>query len=222
MDLAENLARRGYATAVMKYTLGEINGSTWLQSFLDMKAAVKFFKKYATEYEIDPNNIFTGGWSTGAQLALYTSHMDIVEFENIQQETIHTILDTEIEEHGVEPALYESFTSDVKGNILLMPYAWEEDFIDDNGPATLMIANPNSTFNDGTPVWGEIFSGGISQIGPDLMLAEFENHNYVDGQNVELILTSPGLDNVMDHINYTPLAASYFDDIAEFIERNLD
>ena len=219
--LATDLAKRGYALAVVNYTVNQQNGETWLKSIKDFKVAIKFFKKYADDYNIDPENIFTGGWSTGAQLAMYAQHLELEEYENFSQSLIHTILDPEIDRLGYEPSIYPEYANDVKGNLLLMPFSWKEDFLDNEGP-TMMIANERSTFNDGTQIWGEdIVAGGLTHQGPDMMKVKFEELGLTEGKDLEWIITDPSLDTEVSHINYTPLHASHYNAIADFLKRNL-
>ena len=219
--LADNLAKRGYGVAVVNYTVNQQDGETWLKSIQDFKVAIKYFKKYALDYGIDQENIFSGGWSTGAQLAMYTQHLQREEYLSFDQDLIRLILDPAIEQFGFEPSTYSAYSSEVKGNLLMMPFAWAEDFFDNAGP-TLMIANRKSEFNDGTLIWGsEISVGGLKHIGPDAMKSSFEELGLVDGDDLELIITDPSLDNLVSHINYTSLHASHFDEIASFFQRSL-
>lgn len=223
--LSKNLAARGYAVAVVNYTINQQDGETWLKSLHDFKVAIKYFKKYSQDFGIDKEKIFTGGWSTGAQLAMYAQHLSEEEYKSFDQQLLHSILDPEIQRYGFEPTLYSEYTAKVRGNILMMPFAWKEEFFDNEGP-TLMIANQNSKFDDGTIIWGDsIVVGGLRHIGPDKMKEQFVDLGYVDKADLEMIITDSSLDPVnnisMGHINYTPLDPSHFDAIAAFFHRNL-
>lgn len=226
--LAIDLARRGYAVGYLRYTVAGQDGDTYVRSLHDMMMAVQYFRSNAEELKIDPENIFTGGWSTGAQLAMYAGHASESEFESFEQEIIHTITDAAFEEHGFSPEEFQGVSYDIKGNLLLMPYAWDEDFFDADGPAVMMIANPESHFTDGTKMLGTFTldpntSKALDHIGPDLMFDRLVEAGYTDGGNLEMILTNPSdLTMSWNHINAHSLDPVYFNDIAEFFKRNMD
>lgn len=223
-EMCRDLASRGYATALMDYTI-DTDGPTaevWLQSLKDMKVAIKYFKKNAADFEIDPDNIFVGGWSTGAQLALYATQLDVDEIQTMDQEILHLLLDDLVEAEGIEPSMYTEYSSEVKGTLLLLPYAWNEDFLDKEG-SVMMIANRKSHFADDVVIWGPDFESlGIKQIGPDVMYDKFIELGYNDNDDLDFIITDPSLDTQVSHFNYTPLHESHFDDIALYFQRNLD
>lgn len=221
--LASDLAKRGYVVAVVQYTVGSQNAEVWMQSYLDTKIAVRFFKKNAETYRIDPAQIFTGGWSSGAQLAMYTAHLSIDEYENFSQPFLRNVMDPAVTKYGFDPSVYSEYSDDVKGNLLLMPYAWDETFFDADGPAVMMIANENSILGDGTRIWDTFMQNGISHIGPDVMFERLLSAGYVDGENLELILTDTNeLTRSWSYVNYHSLDPVYFDAIAKFFKRNLD
>ena len=79
LQICTYFAQRGYVCASIDYRLGEPDGSdsSQLQAVFrgvqDMKAAVRFFYKDAwtlNQYHIDTNQIFIGGVSAGAFIAL--------------------------------------------------------------------------------------------------------------------------------------------------------
>ncbi len=82
IEVARNLAKRGYVVAVASYRSGW-NPATTIQAVAreqllkatyrglqDMRACVRFFKNNATTYKIDPNKIVIGGQGTGGYIAL--------------------------------------------------------------------------------------------------------------------------------------------------------
>jgi acetyl esterase/lipase len=97
-DLCRAFALKGYATATIDYRLVPpgagcpsffpncnqvlVAGSrAWLADQIvrassDMKAAVRFFRRYATTYRIDPTRIIVAGYSAGAITALQTAYID--------------------------------------------------------------------------------------------------------------------------------------------------
>lgn len=80
--LCDSFARKGYVTATLDYRKGFnplSNGSAEravYRGIQDGKAAVRFFKEKAAVYGIDTNNIFFGGMSAGAFMALHVAYMD--------------------------------------------------------------------------------------------------------------------------------------------------
>jgi para-nitrobenzyl esterase len=88
--LCRNYARRGYVTASIEYRLGNafamfMDSSVAIDEVVkaisDGKAAIRFFvKDRATinKYKIDTNNIFIGGNSAGAVLAMQLAYIDSV------------------------------------------------------------------------------------------------------------------------------------------------
>lgn len=80
--LCDSFARKGYITASIAYRKGFNPLGTGsaeravYRGIQDGKAAVRFFKEYATTYGIDTNNIFFGGMSAGGYIALHVGYMD--------------------------------------------------------------------------------------------------------------------------------------------------
>ncbi|RZK59891.1 MAG: T9SS type A sorting domain-containing protein, partial [Hymenobacter sp.] len=87
-DLCQAFALKGYATATIDYRLlppasayaaltdPTILADEIVKASSDMKAAVRFFRRYATTYRIDPNAIIVAGYSAGAVTALQTAYTD--------------------------------------------------------------------------------------------------------------------------------------------------
>jgi len=79
----KSFAKRGYVTSSINYRLG-INktrtdtdyAEAMLRAVQDAKAAVRFFRKHADQYGIDPNQIFISGGSAGSMTALQLAFMD--------------------------------------------------------------------------------------------------------------------------------------------------
>lgn len=87
VDLCNRFARMGYVTASINYTLGfdafppnpESAARTVVRSVHEMKAAVRYFRKDAAtvnQFRIDPDNVFVGGSSAGAFIALHLAYVD--------------------------------------------------------------------------------------------------------------------------------------------------
>lgn len=97
-DLCQAFARKGYATATIDYRLVPAGAGCpsgfpncnqlavfssrarladqIVRASSDMKAAVRFFRRYATTYRIDPTRIIVAGYSAGAITALQTAYLD--------------------------------------------------------------------------------------------------------------------------------------------------
>jgi acetyl esterase/lipase len=80
--LADTLAHWGYVTASIEYRLGFNVGSpsslkraVW-RGAQDMSAAIRFFRKNANWFQIDPERVFVGGSSAGALCALHSTFVD--------------------------------------------------------------------------------------------------------------------------------------------------
>ena len=84
--MAQELAKRGFVTAVIDYRLGmnifdeELSKRAVYRGVQDARSAVRFFKANAAgtnSYRIDPNNIYIGGHSAGAFLATHNAYLDM-------------------------------------------------------------------------------------------------------------------------------------------------
>ena len=82
VKLCEAFARRGFVTASIDYRLGMNIGDEELakravyRALQDGRSAVRFFRKNATKYNVDPNQIYISGHSAGAFLAYHTAYLD--------------------------------------------------------------------------------------------------------------------------------------------------
>lgn len=78
--LCKDFARRGYVTASIDYRKFRIDYPSLLKAayvaIQDGKAAVRFFKAHAAEYQINSDYIFFGGVSAGAIMALHVGFLD--------------------------------------------------------------------------------------------------------------------------------------------------
>lgn len=92
-DLQEYFAKRGYAMATIdhRYSYVPEDGSSTFppnrihpkgkfpDHIVDVKAAIRWLRAHATEYNIDPDNVATWGSSSGAHLAALAGVVDDVE-----------------------------------------------------------------------------------------------------------------------------------------------
>lgn len=80
--LAQGLARRGYVVASIDYRLGmslydqELGARSVYRAIQDSRSAVRFFRANAETYNIDPDNIFIGGHSSGAFVAMHNVYLE--------------------------------------------------------------------------------------------------------------------------------------------------
>lgn len=89
VTLCRKYAKLGYVTASINYRLGfegflpnaNTATETVYRATADMRAAIRYFRKDASTtnaYKIDTNNIFAGGVSAGAFIALHLAYLDEV------------------------------------------------------------------------------------------------------------------------------------------------
>lgn len=83
--LADTLAHWGFVTASIEYRLGfnilspsSLKRAVW-RGAQDMSAAIRFFRKNAAWFDIDPDRIFSGGSSAGAFCAIHSAFVDHTE-----------------------------------------------------------------------------------------------------------------------------------------------
>jgi len=72
-SIAEFLAQNGYVAMSINYLLSTKTKPSWPQNLYDCKAAVRFLRKNASLYHIDPQKIALVGFSAGAHLAALTT-----------------------------------------------------------------------------------------------------------------------------------------------------
>jgi acetyl esterase/lipase len=76
----DSFARRGYAVASINYRLDSVNtglsNRAIINAMHDAKAAIRFFKTYATLFKVDSNIIFIGGESAGAITAMNAAYIN--------------------------------------------------------------------------------------------------------------------------------------------------
>lgn len=82
IKLCEAFAKRGFVTATIDYRIGmnigdkELSKRAVYRALQDGRSAVRFFRKNATSYGIDPNQIYISGHSAGAFLAYQSVYLD--------------------------------------------------------------------------------------------------------------------------------------------------
>ncbi|MCB9266774.1 MAG: alpha/beta hydrolase fold domain-containing protein [Lewinellaceae bacterium] len=83
VPMAQQLAKRGYVTAAVEYRLSP--EAPYPAAVYDLKAALRWLRAHAADYQLDPSKIAALGCSAGAQLASLlgtTNGMEKFEGEN--------------------------------------------------------------------------------------------------------------------------------------------
>ncbi|MEQ8809603.1 MAG: alpha/beta hydrolase [Imperialibacter sp.] len=73
---AKYLAKRGMVCFLADYRTENKNGTTPFEALKDAKSAMRFVRKNARRFSIDPNRIVAGGGSAGGHLAAATAVID--------------------------------------------------------------------------------------------------------------------------------------------------
>jgi hypothetical protein len=82
VKLCQAYAKRGFVTASIDYRLGmnisniELSKRAVYRAIQDGRSAVRFFRKNATTYKVNPNKIFIAGHSSGGFIALHNIYLD--------------------------------------------------------------------------------------------------------------------------------------------------
>ena len=125
VGLCQDLAHKGYVTVSIDYTLVPLAMFTNLENYdsaaievfrsiSDAKAAVRYMKEYASTYGVDTGNVFIGGNSAGAVLAMHYIYIDsLTELSDTFQSLVAMV--GGIEGNSGNPG----YSSSVKGCISL-------------------------------------------------------------------------------------------------------
>ena len=192
VSLGEAFAKRGYVVASISYRLMTILdlifSSTTLngvaKALSDGKAAIRYFRKSVVEgneYNIDPNQIYFGGNSAGAIIAIHAAFMQEVEVEDPE-------LIVAMENNGGFEGNSGNlgFSSDVRGAISLAGGIANLDFINPSDFNSLLITchgdlDNTVVYDCGEPLSGvvpiELCGGGA--ILEHSSLIGFENHHHL-------------------------------------------
>ena len=88
-ELARRLSSYGFVVATAKYRNGIGNATANLmRGMVDSKAAVRYLRASAMTYGIDPNQIFVGGWSSGAYNALTHGYWQAEDVPDLLMDTV--------------------------------------------------------------------------------------------------------------------------------------
>lgn len=103
-ELAERLSSYGFVVATARYRngIGDATANI-LRGMVDSKTAIRYLRSNSDNWEINPNQIFTGGWSSGAYNALIHAYWQ-------ESDVPQPLLDMVI------PSLIGSWEGDQQGN----------------------------------------------------------------------------------------------------------
>ncbi len=196
---ARDLCKRGFVSASIDYRLLNFFATgipDSLQAFdiavkamSDMKAAVRHLREDAdtdNQFRIDPDNIYVGGLSAGAIVALTTA---LVQEDDIVQDHVREIIDLNggIEGNsGDEDNL--SYSSEVQGAISLSGAVYSLDWLDENDPPVVAIHGDNDQTVAYDYGFANIFGFDII---PLYGMGSVSEHAMSIGHDTEL-LTVPG------------------------------
>lgn len=220
---ANHLAQQGINVALMYYTIGSQNFNIYTQANQDLRSAVRYFKLNADLYGIDSANVFVGGWSSGAIVALGTAHFEEHEVNNIPSTLSRQGMINAINTHGFDNGDNLGASSKVRGVIAMFAFVFDTAMVDQGGPATMLINHHQSTSANGQKVVGSFAinvpnAGSIQYFGTDLISQRARNQGYVDGQNLEYLrLSGP---SPYKGYNEASLDLKHLEAITNFIRRN--
>ena len=222
-ELAHDLALRGYAVGLIEYYIKANTPpsfDTQLKSMHDFRSAVRYFKLNADKYRIDPENIFMGGWSTGAVMSLAGAYIeDVNELQEITDTLFRDAFVQSVNNLGFDNADNPGVSSDVRGVLAMFGWSLQKTFIDAGEPALMMINHAAAHFTDGTNIIGTISYNGGTVYGTDPMNTRAMNEGFVQGQDLEYIrMNGP---SPYKGANEACLWDGNYNAIADFFHRNL-
>ena len=145
INYVENFVSKGYIVAdivgirnwegQLPMTV-EVFDRTAMRIRADIRAAVRFFKKFSRSFKVDTTNIWLMGASMGAMASLHAAYLDESDFSEIDPElTAHIIEDGGINGHHD----YQQISSSVKGVISLAGMMFDVKIIDRGEPFLMSI-----------------------------------------------------------------------------------
>ena len=150
--VATFFARSGYVVASINYRLLDIAVTpenikkATMQATFDMKAAIRFFRKdevSTNTYKVDINNIFIGGYSAGAFMALHAGYLksgvEISQLDTSTRDYINT-------NGGIEGnSGNQGFSSNAKGVLNISGALLKASFVSPNEPILYSVHGTNDT-----------------------------------------------------------------------------
>lgn len=148
-SLSHRFARRGWTVATVDYRLqpillNEEHGTLAIvQGVQDVKAAVRFFRRYPDRFNLDTNLIVLGGISAGAIISLHIGFVDLPDLEGLFDPTLLEGLGGFEGESG-----NPGFSSRVDGVINLWGGLIDSAFI---GPGEIPVVSVHGTHDPTVP-----------------------------------------------------------------------
>jgi hypothetical protein len=225
-ELAEDLALRGYVVALIRYHV-DLNSTAPGASFdvhhksvRDVRSAVRYFKLNAPNYGINSDNIFIGGWSTGAVISMSAAYIkDEIELLEISEQPVRDAYLNSVNNLGYDSNDNPGVTSKVRGVLGMFSWMIQKTFIDSGEPSLMMINHAGAHLSNGTSIIGKTTSNGASIFGTDSLNGRALAEGFVNGQDLEYIRMSGG--SPYKGSNEAALWAGHRNDIAEFFYRNM-
>ena len=185
--MANNMSQRGYVTAYVYFTrvndgcglFGCNNDLTpttsefltpYIQNIQDLRGAIRFLRKNADTYGINPDQVYVGGWSTGGNIMFQSAMMDDNYQSNSDSPEIDDILENAITSlGGIEGDLNPGFSSKINAIMSMMTSTYDLSMIDANDPPLLLINHVDAatgsdckTGDKRTGSWTVEFPDGVS------------------------------------------------------------
>lgn len=224
-NICEKLAYRGYAVGLMHYSLKSngqsANVDVQVKSVIDQRNAIRYFKANAAEYKIDPNNIFIGGWSTGAIISLANAVIQDDDVALIQSETIRSDTETALAKYASRN-LYTEQNYDVQGALMMFGWMYELDVIESTDTPMMLINHKDAVMGDGkTYTWGTFNFGGQDLYGFDAIRDRAIEKGYTEGENLEYIKMT-GAITMSNYASVEAMSLRNIDQISQFFFNNLN
>lgn len=229
LTLCDRFAKRGYVTATIDYRLGFENGNdsdtnqfkALIRGIQDMKAALRFFYKDAStanDYRIDTTQIFAGGVSAGAFIALNHGYFKDSIFTNPPPDWVQGAYD---EVGGIEgQSGNPGYSTKVKGVINLCGALADTLWIQATDPVLVSVHGTAddlvSYTQDTTSVEGLLMGSGLVHIRANNVGLPNYLHSFIGAGHVPFILPIP----------FIPPASQYMDSttwtVRDFLYQNVN
>jgi hypothetical protein len=121
----------------------EVFDRTAMRVRADIRAAVRFFKKYTHVFKVDTTNIWLMGASMGAMASLHAAYLDKSDFIEIDP----TLTTQIMEDGGINGDYdYQEISSSVKGVISLAGMMFDVNMIDEGEPFLMCIMGKDDQY----------------------------------------------------------------------------
>lgn len=226
-ELAEDLALRGYVVALVRYYIDPNTSQPTFdeqhKSFRDIRSAVRYFKVNAANYNINPENIFIGGWSTGAVLSMAAAYIqDEIEMLEISEPIIRDGFLNSINSLGFDNGDNPGADNKVRGVLGMFGWMIQKTFIDAGEAPLMMINHSGAHFGSGpnkVNIIGTASVSGGTIYGTDTLNGRALSEGYINGQDLEYIRMTG--QSPYKGTNEACLDDAHWDAIADFFYRNM-